>query len=298
MARLKIVLAMFTFGTLGPFIKSIPLPSSEIALYRGVIALLVLAVFLVASGRANGLRFARRQLVLLFLSGMAMGLNWVLLFEAYRHTSVALATLSYYFAPTAVVLGSALLFRETLQPRQLFCFAASTAGLVLIIGVSGSRNGQDLMGVLLGLGAAMLYAGVVMGNKAVGTMDGITRTLLQFLAAVLVLIPYVALTSGFHLMQMPRSGVLPLIIVGVVHTGIMYLLYFSAIPKVKGQQAAILSYVDPLVAVLISVFWLHESMAPLQWVGGALILVFTLLNETGKRHTVQSPPTEPSKDIA
>lgn len=295
MARLKIVLAMFTFGTLGPFVKSIPLPSSEIALYRGVIALLVLAVFLVASGRARGLRFARRQLGLLFLSGMAMGLNWVLLFEAYRHTSVALATLSYYFAPTAVVLGSALLFRETLQPRQLICFAASTAGLVLIIGVSGS-NGEDLVGVLLGLGAALLYASVVMGNKAVGAMDGITRTLLQFLAAVLVLIPYVALTNGFHLADMPDSGWLPLIIVGIVHTGIMYLLYFSAIPKVKGQQAAILSYVDPLVAVLISVFWLHESMTPLQWVGGALILVFTLLNETGKRPAVSSPPSEKAVD--
>jgi RarD protein len=294
MARLKIVLAMFAFGTLGPFIKNIPLPSSEIALYRGVIALLVLAVFLFASGRARKQAFAWRQLGILFLSGMAMGLNWVLLFEAYRHTSVALATLSYYFAPTAVVLGSALFFREALRPAQLICFAASTAGVVLIIGVSGARGGSDLVGVLFGLGAALLYASVVMGNKAAGSMDGVTRTLLQFLAAVLVLVPYVALTGGFHLDGLPGTGWAPLLIVGVVHTGIMYLLYFSAIPKVKGQQAAILSYIDPLVAVAISVFWLRETMSPLQWTGGVMILIFTLLNETVFAAAISPQNREPA----
>jgi RarD protein len=280
MARLQIVLAMVAFGTLGPFIKNIPLPSSETALYRGIIALLVLAVFLIAGKRIHLLRAGRKKLGVLFLSGAAMGLNWVMLFEAYRHTSVALATLSYYFAPTAVVLGSALLFRETLRASQILCFSASTAGVALIIGVSGANGGQDLVGVLFGLGAALLYAGVVMGNKAVGDMDGIPRTWLQFLAAVLVLGPHVALTDGFHIDRMPSSGWIPLLVVGVVHTGIMYLLYFSAIPKLKGQQAAILSYIDPLVAVLVSVLWLKETMSPLQWLGGLLILVFTLLNET------------------
>ena len=279
MARLQIVLAMVAFGTLGPFIKSIPLPSSETALYRGLIALLVLAVFLVAGKKIRLLRIGRRKLGVLFLSGAAMGLNWGLLFEAYRHTSVALATLSYYFAPTAVVLGSALLFRETLRARQILCFAASTCGVALIIGVSGANGGQDLLGVMFGLGAAILYACVVMGNKAVGSMDGIPRTWLQFLAAILVLGPYVALTDGFHLCTMPVSGWLPLLVVGIVHTGVMYLLYFTAIPRLKGQQAAILSYIDPLVAVLISVLWLRETMAPPQWLGGVLILVFTLLNE-------------------
>ena len=279
-ARAMMVFASFVFGTLALFTRNIAVASSELALYRAVLAALLLGGYLLFSRQKIDFASIRRQLPLLLLSGAAMGFNWILLFEAYRYTTVSVATLSYYFAPVIVTVASPLLFRERLTKRQILCFAMSTLGLVLITGIgdlsSGASHGK---GILFGLGAASLYATVVLLNKFIRGVGGIHRSLFQFLAAILVLTPYVAVTSGFHPGVLDGTGWLCLLVVGLFHTGITYCLYFSALKDLSGQEASILSYVDPLVAVLISVLVLGESMSPLQILGGALILGFTLWNE-------------------
>lgn len=279
MYRLQIIIAMASFGTLGVFVKHIPLSSAEISLWRAIIACMVLLLYLIGTKRWSHLHHMdKRQLAKLFLSGTAMGFNWIFLFEAYRYTSVALSTLSYYFAPTMVVIASALFFKERLNTRQIVCFLVSTAGIVLIIGVSGSGS-DDIVGILYGLAAALLYATVVLFNKATGTVDGISRTWLQFVAAAIVLLPYVAITGGYRITAVSSRGLLLLLTIGVIHTGVMYVLYFTALGHVKGQQAAILSYFDPVVAVLLSVFALGEHISLSQMAGGALILIATAANE-------------------
>jgi len=205
------------------------------------------------------------------------------LFEAYKYTTVSVATLSYYFAPVIVTAVSPILFRERLTGKQLLCFAMSTLGLVMITGVGDLGGGSHLVGILFGLGAAVLYASVVLLNKFIRNVAGIHRTFLQFLAAILVLIPYVALTSGVTLGAMTGSGWANLLIVGLVHTGITYCMYFSSLQELPGQKSAILSYIDPLVAVVVSVAVLKESMTLWQIVGGVLILGFTLWNELTPR---------------
>ncbi len=281
-ARMQIITAMVAFGTIGVFVRFIPLASSEIALWRGFIAFLVLSLFMRVTGRYSGLSKYRSELGKLFFSGAAMGFNWILLFEAYRFTSVALSTLSYYFAPTLMVIGSFIVFREQLTSRQVLCFTVSTAGLVLIIGVSGGGS-SDLVGILFGLGAAVLYALVILTNKATGAIDGLTRTWIQFAAAIIVLAPYTYLVGGFHVLELDRTGLVSLLILGVIHTGIIYYLYFSALAHLKGQQVAILSYIDPIVAVVLSVALLQESITLLQLGGGLMILGATLLNELKRR---------------
>ena len=146
----------------------------------------------------------------------------------------------------------------------------STLGLVLIIGTGGGEETAGITGILFGLGAAVFYAAVILLNKFIKNVAGIQRTILQMLAAVVTLLPYVALSSGFNL---------NLLTVGLFHTGITYCLYFSALKDLTGQEAAILSYIDPLVAVIISVLLLGEPMTLMQLIGGALILGFTLWNE-------------------
>ena len=277
-ARIQIITAMVAFGTIGVFVRNIPLSSAEIALWRGIIAFLVLSVFMFATKRLTGLSKYRNKVGKLIFSGVSMGFNWLLLFEAYRFTTVALSTLSYYFAPTIMVVGSFLIFREKLTRKQIICFLVSTAGLVLIIGVSGGGT-NDLIGILFGLGAAVLYALVILTNKATGEIDGLTRTWIQFAAAIMVLLPYTYLVGGLHVMDLRLPGLVNLLILGVVHTGVMYYLYFSALAHLKGQQVAILSYIDPIVAVVLSVAVLHESITILQLAGGALILGATLINE-------------------
>ena len=278
-ARLKLTASMVIFGTLGIFTRNIAVSSGELALYRAILAAGLILVYLAAGRKPIPFKKIRRELPLLLLSGMAMGVNWVLLFSAYRFTTISMATLSYYFAPVIVILACPILFHERMTAKEILCFVMSTAGLVLIIGAGGAGNGTDLIGVLFGLGAAAFYAAVILMNKFIRQVTGIHRTLIQFAGAILILLPYVAFTGGFHLEVLDGTGWVCLLVVGLVHTGVTYCMYFSALKDLSGQETAVLSYMDPLVATLISVLVLGEPMALTQALGGAMILGFTLWNE-------------------
>lgn len=286
--RFMLIAAMAIFGTLAPFVRNIPVSSGELALYRAVLASLMIAVFLFVTGQKIPFKNIKKEVPLLLVSGMAMGINWIFLFEAYKYTTVSVATLSYYFAPVIVTVVCPFIFKEKLTGKQLVCFVMSTAGLVLITGIGDVGGGKDFIGILFGLGAAVFYATVVLLNKFIKNVEGIHRTFLQFIAAIIVLLPYVVLTSGFTLGDMNTVGWVNLLVVGIVHTGITYCMYFASLKELPGQKVAILSYIDPLVAVLISVTVLGENMTIWQIAGGILILGFTLWNEiSSKTHNKQ-----------
>ncbi len=271
---------MTVFGTLALFVKNISLPPGEIALFRALIA--SVAIILYKTLTVEKLQFSqiKKELPILFLSGAAMAFNWIFLFKAYHHTSVSIATLSYYFAPVIVMIASPILFAETLSRKQIICFIMATMGLVMIIGVSGVNQSQgNLIGIAFGLAAAALYATVILLNKYIKSVTGIDRTLIQFFAAIIILLPYIYLTTGIHVTHLDRWGIFNLLFLGTVHTGITYCLYFSSLKDLKGQEAAIFSYIDPLVAIIISVMILNESMSFIQILGGIMILGFTLFNE-------------------
>ena len=270
--------AMFLFGTLAPFVRNVPVSSAELALYRAVLAAVLVGGFLLLTKQKLSIGSIKKELLLLTLSGMAMGINWIFLFEAYKYTTVSVATLSYYFAPVIVMVVCPLLFKEKLTGKQIVCFVMATVGLVLITGTAGGGK-QDLLGILFGLSAALFYATVMLLNKFIKGVTGLHRTLIQFLSAILVLVPYVLFTGGFTLTSLDGIGWGNLLIVGIVHTGVTYCMYFSAIKELPGQEVAILSYIDPLVAVLVSVLWLGETMSLPQIIGGVLILGFTLWSE-------------------
>ena len=269
------ILSMAVFGTLAPFVRRISVSSGELALYRAILGAALIGLYLLIKRENPFSAKLRREILLLLLSGGAMGINWILLFEAYRFTTVSTATLCYYFAPVIVTILSPVLFREALTPRQILCFLMATLGLVLITGVEGRGS---LTGILFGLGAAVFYAAVILLNKYIRHTAGIQRTFLQFLAATVILIPYVAVTGGVTLSRLNATGWVCLLVVGLFHTGITYCLYFSSLKTIPGQSAAILSYIDPLVAVLVSVTVLKEPLSWQQALGGALILGFTLWN--------------------
>ena len=283
-ARWMLIASMAIFGTLGPFVRNISVSSGELALYRAVMAAVLIGIFLLVTGQKIPFADIKKSLPLLLISGVAMGFNWILLFEAYKYTTVSVATLSYYFAPVIVTAVCPIIFRERLTAKQIVCFVMSTIGIVMITGIGDLGAGRShVTGILFGLGAAVLYATVVLLNKFIKHVEGIHRTFLQFLAAIVVLVPYVGATSGVTLGGMDLTGWICLLIVGLVHTGITYCMYFSSLRELPGQKAAILSYIDPLVAVLISVTVLRENMTLWQALGGMLILGFTLWNEQGEK---------------
>ena len=280
--RLMIAASMTVFGTIAIFVRAIPISSAQLALCRAVIASVLIAIFLLCSGQSLSFKGLGRELWLLLISGAAIGINWILLFEAYRFTTVSVATLSYYFAPVIVILACPILFREKMGLKKWICFIMSSFGIVLITGLGDLSTGSShIKGIAFGLAAACFYAFVVLVNKFIRGVDGIRRTFLQFIAAIIVLLPYVLVSDGISFAAMDSRGWLMLAVVGVVHTGICYCLYFSGLKDIAGQEAAILSYADPLVAVLCSVFILGEAISIPQIIGGVLVLGFTLWNETG-----------------
>ncbi len=285
-ARLKLIGSMAIFGTIALFVRRIDVSSGELALYRAVLAAALLILYFLFSRKPLNLKEIKGQLPLLFLSGAAMGINWILLFQSYRYTTVSISTLSYYFAPVIVTVVCPLLFRERLTARQIFCSVMATVGLVLVVlfqqeDTAAAVVYNHTLGILLGLGAAVFYASVILLNKFIKNVDGIRRTFFQFLSAIVVLVPYVLLTDGVHLGGLDGLGWGCLITVGLFHTGITYCLYFSSLRDLDGQEAAILSYIDPLVAVIISIAILGEPISLPQIAGGVLILGFTLWNELG-----------------
>ena len=279
-ARLSLAASMAIFGTLAPFVRNIAVSSGELALYRAILAATLIALFFLVTGQKIPLRGLGRELPLLLLSGVAMGINWILLFEAYKYTTVAISTLSYYFAPVIVTVVCPFLFKEKLTKKQILCFVMSTLGLSLVIGITNlGSGGNDALGVAFGLGAAVFYATVILLNKFIKGIAGIQRTFLQFLSAIATLVPYVLLTGGIRLGGLDGTGWICLLVVGLIHTGVTYCLYFSSLKELPGQEAAILSYIDPLVAVVIGIAVLGEPFSWQQLVGGGLILGFTLWNE-------------------
>ncbi len=277
----QLVASMAIFGTIGLFVRYLPLPSSLIALCRGIIGTAFL--LLVTAGKKTHTDRAalKKYLPLLVLSGGALGFNWILLFESYRYTSVAVSTLCYYLAPILVILLSPVVLKETLTLRKGLCVCAALLGMVCLSGVlqSGIPGGDELKGILLGLAAAALYASIVLLNKQLAHIPAMTRTVLQLGLSALVLLPYCLMTVELSGLQFTLPAVGLLLFVGIVHTGLAYALYFAALARLPGQTAAILSYIDPVVAVLASLLILREPMLPSEAVGAVLILGAAFLSE-------------------
>ena len=279
-AKLKIITSMAIFGTISIFVRHISLSSGEIALFRAIIASIIILMYKKLIGKGFSLLNIKKDIPILFISGVAMGFNWILLFEAYKYTSVSIATLSYYFAPVIVMILSPILFKEKMTIKQIICFVMSTIGLILVIDIRGmDKLSANLIGIGFGLGAAVLYATVVLLNKFVKNVIGIDKTLIQLFAAAIVLAPYVLATTGINIGSLDTIGIINLLILGIVHTGICYCMYFSSLKDLKGQEASILSYIDPLVAIILSVAILNEPITSMQLIGGIMILGFTLVNE-------------------
>lgn len=274
--------SMLIFGTLGVVRRYVPLSSAMLALCRGVLGSVFLLVFVLVRGGKPKLP-ERKATLWLVLTGAVMGLNWMLLFEAYNYTTVAAATMCYYMQPTIVILLSPIVFRERLGAKRLACAFAAIVGMLFVSGVLSGGAGQvHIRGILFGLGAAAFYATVIILNKKIVVGDIYAKTIIQLAGAALVMIPYVLLTEGVPDLSMSAAGVGTVLLVGIVHTGITYALYFGSMQRLRAQTVAVLSYIDPVFALLLSAAVLHESLTPLGIVGAVLIIGSAIISETAK----------------
>ena len=270
-----LITAMSIFGTIGIFRRMIPLSSAWVAFFRGAIGSVFLILFVYASHkRGRRSHIDSGVMTKLIVSGALIGINWALLFEAYNHTSVSVATLCYYMAPTFVVVLSCVLFHENMTWLKAVCTVTALAGMVLVSGVfDGSKvSSADTRGILFGLGAAGLYASVVLTNKTIRAVEPYNKTIIQLAAATAVLIPYLVLKDGMPDVTWDAGLIALILTLGIVHTGLSYALYFGSMDGLKTHTIALFSYIDPVTALVLSSVLLHEELSILGITGAVLIL--------------------------
>lgn len=273
-ALIKLLSAMTIFGTIGVFVRYISLPSSVIALARGMIGVLFLLVSMWIRKHKISMDAFKQNMKYLLLSGICIGFNWIFLFEAYRYTSVAVSTLCYYMAPVFVILVSPVALKESLTTKKILCVLTALIGMVFISGILNTAKLKitELKGVIFGLLAAALYASVMIFNKKITQINAYDKTVFQLSISALTLIPYCFITVDSSQLTFNTTSLLALIFVGIVHTGFTYFLYFGAMDHLKGQTVAVLSYLDPVVAVIISALILREGMDIFMLIGSLLII--------------------------
>ena len=278
---LMIFSAMLIWGTIGLFRRFIPLSSAFLAFSRGILGGIFLLIVMRIKHEKAAERLPLRTVVRLTLTGAAIGINWILLFEAYNYTTVAVATLCYYMQPTIVILLSPVIFREKLTPKRALCAVFAIIGMFFVSGVigGGAAQASNLKGIFLGLGAAVLYSIVVITNKSTAGIDAYRKTTIQLLSAGSVMIPYLLLTGGFGSLSFSAQTGILLLIVGIVHTGIAYVLYFRSMDGLKAQSIAIFSYIDPVAAMLVSAVFLNEPLSIYHIIGAILIIGSAVISE-------------------
>ncbi|MCY8716204.1 EamA family transporter [Bacillus spizizenii] len=280
-SKIQFILSMIIFGTMGLVVRYIDLSSSETALLSSSIGCLFLMFVFFMMKKTIPWKLVKANAYILFLSGIALGGNWIFLYQAYDHTTLTNATLGYYFAPVFVMILSPMVLKEQLPIKKMVCIGVAIIGMLLIVGNGISASGtEDLLGIFFGLVAAAFYAALMLLNKFIHHMGRLEITIIQLGITALLLLPYVFLTEGFGILGVSNSSVPFIIILGIVNTGIGFWLFFSGMQKLKGQSIAILSYVDPFVAILISAMILQEQMTIVQMLGGTLLLGSTFVSES------------------
>lgn len=276
--KIQVLLSMLIFSTVGLTVRFVEMPSAVVVLARAVLGTLFMLGFVYLTGKVINKESIRANAKVLIASGIALGLNWMLLFEAFSHTTIAVAVLCYYLAPVFVIVGSPFILKERITGLQLGCVLGALLGMVFVSGfIDGELRG--FWGIVLAMSAAVFYASVMFLNKFLNGVSTYDSTVMQLGSAALVFIPYALLTVDFTSLEWTTKGLMLLVVLGVVHTGVAYALFFGSFTKLPAQTISIYSYVDPLMSVLLSWLVLQEPLGWTGFVGALLILGSTLASE-------------------
>ena len=279
-ARLQLIFTMLLFGTIGTLSRFIDMPSSVIALGRAFFSVLTIILILALRRQKLDWDDIKRNIGWLTLSSVFMCCNWVCQFEAFKYTTIAVSTLCYYMQPVFYILAAAIVIKEKLSPRKLVCVAVAFCGMIFVSGVLQTGfHISELKGVLFGIAGGFFYAMVVLINKYMKDISPVNTTIMQMALVSLIMLPYSAATGGLAAARVTTVGIICLIVLGALHTGIAYIIYFDAVNKLSAQTVGILSYIDPVEAVLLSAFFLKEPLTIWTIIGAVMILGATAVSE-------------------
>lgn len=279
-ARLQLIFTMLLFGTIGALSRYINMPSSIICLGRAFFGVVTILILLAVRKEKTDTEAIRRNLWWLILSSVLMCCNWICQFEAYKYTTIATSTLCYYMQPVFYILGGAVVLREKLTAKKIICVAIAFCGMILVSGVLQTGfHISELKGAIFGVTGGFFYAMVVLINKYMKDISPVNTTIMQLALVSVIMLPYSAATGAFSEVSVTLTGMVCLLILGVLHTGIGYIIYFDAVNKLPAQTVGILSYIDPVEAVMLSAFLLKEPVNIYTIFGAAMILGAAAVSE-------------------
>lgn len=277
---IKYILGLLLFGSNGIVASYIALNSYEIVLLRTLLgSLLLLFLFFIKKGKFTFYQ-KKKQFAWLAISGIAMGASWIFLYEAYARIGVSIASLLYYCGPVIVMILSPILFHEKLTVPKITGFLTVLCGVFLVNGTD-SHKIIDSFGSICGVMSAVMYSFMVIFNKKAKKITGLENAVLQLLISFLTVAAFVGIKQGFAI-HIPPSGIFPILVLGLLNTGIGCYFYFSSISSLPVQTVAICGYLEPLSAVLFSVLFLKESLLPVQVVGAVMIFGGAVIGECVK----------------
>lgn len=289
-SRLQLLFTMMLFGTIGTLSRYIDMPSSIICLGRAFLGAIIIIAALALRRQQPDYSAIRRNIGWLILSSAFMCVNWICQFEAFKYTTIATSTLCYYMQPVFYILAAALILREKLSLKKIICVAVAFMGMISVSGVLQTGFHLDeLKGVIFAVSGGFFYAMVVLINKYMKDISTVDTTMMQLALVTVIMIPYSLLTGAWQSAHMTGTGLVCLLILGFLHTGIAYIFYFDAVNKLSAQTVGILSYIDPVEAVLLSAFFLKEPVTIYTIAGAVMILGAAAVSElTGQGHIEES----------
>ena len=277
--RLKYIIAVVLYGTIGMFLRQVSVPSEIVVMGRGIIGSLFILTFIKSRHRSMDWNAIREKRMWLLIAGICLGLNWIFLFGAYLHTTVAIASLCNYMAPLIVVVIAPVVLKDPLEKRKIPCVIAAFIGIVLVSGF-WEGNAGELSGVMMGLMAAVCFVIIVICNRKTQDVNVYDKSIIQLAVSAMTVLPYVLIRNHGTEIQWNLRSVAIILILGLIHTGVAYCLYFSGMATLPVQTVAILGYLEPVVSVLCSAIILREAMGLPGWIGAVLILGAAVISET------------------
>ncbi len=277
MNRIKLVLVMILWGSLGVFTRSIPLSAFSLSFLRAFIALPVLFVVMKMK-KADKVKLSLLKPYL--ISGVLLGFGWLTLFYGFKHTSISSAVMIYNMCPVYVMIAAPLVLKEAISKLQIAVISVSFLGLSLIVG-QNVLEGYGYMGMVLSAVSGMLYATIVLINRSIKfRVDNQTATFVQIFIAMIVLLPFVLIDGNIlTVVKLDAIAIIYTILLGVLHTGVAYTLFFSLSAHMKSVEIVSYSYLEPLFGILFSVIFVGEALTFPQMIGGLLILGSTYIGE-------------------
>ncbi len=273
---LKYFISVFLYGTLGFFLAFIDVNSEFVVFCRGTFGCLFILVLLFMKKQKLDIEAIKKNFKYLVISGISLGINEIFLFIGYKY-AVSLASLGNYTAPISIIVLSAILYKDKLSIKQIMCILASFIGVVCLTGVFTGNN-SDIRGLIFGLCGSIGFVFLVFMNKKLKDIGPYDKTIVQLMFSSLTTVPLILINKSY-LISYDIKTVSVLLMLGIIHTGFAYILYFDSINTLSPIKIAVIGYVEPVMSVLIGALFLKESMDIYAIIGAILIIGSAITSE-------------------